>query len=933
METLEKEFKLAQDLKNVCDTSGKETDLAKSSEIIHKLGLVYKTRSPDKISLIQSVGLLNGALARTRNPSHVLQIESDLSEVCRHILQLSGAKKQNEDLVAKAKKIKLLINQLRQEVDCFLNSVCADPIPEDVKNELQELEENKISSMESINHKIAEEYKKIMVQLSEYCETVKGSPPCQYAVAGMGSLARKEITPYSDYEHMILLEEQNDYLTHAEYFRWISVIFHVIFLNLQETIIPSLHITSLNNTQGGSWFFDAFTTRGVSFDGMMPHACKFPLGRQQPTDKKNWTTELIKPVSEMLKYLSSEEDLKNGYHLSDILTKTCFVYGNIHVYQQFADGVQSILDKKTPHERAEEVKQQVKNDLNQFSSRFRLANLKLHSSINIKQFVYRSSTLFIAAMGRMYNISANSCFMVIKELSNKSKISQQTKHKLLYAVAIACEMRLKVYMTHQSQRDNAIQLVHQRDENIGKFLDIVGRASTINYFQITYCLQCEVAKLLNFTKLHFYTNPQLINLAICFAFGIRNFNTTLSKRNSSVKWDLNSYQFDECINQIEQDYRLSFASAPSNPNSVTNIESVAVHLNTNRVHDEALELFQYLLLFHEKASNSNNADKSIIDTLGHIGISLRLLQRYDDALKYFQRSLSMQNNLSLDVHKDRKIAWTLNYIGLTLCNLQQYNDSLSYLHRALDIYERISSDKNANSDVARVLKNIGWCLRDMHCFDESLSSLNSALVIFQNVSLDEDHDRDVAMTLRHIGRCLKELQRYDQSLKFLRKSLITYQNVSFDVDRDLDVARTFNYIGECFQDLDQHENSLSYFNQALNIFLNASLDEENDLNIAWTYDNIGKSLQVLVQFGESLNYFKKSLEIYQKASGGAITDENIAKSFNNMGVSFFGLHHFNDSLHCFEKALTLCEQIPIESLSASIRLRIEQCSIKLNEVA
>ena len=77
----------------------------------------------------------------------------------------------------------------------------------------------------------------------------------------------------------------------------------------------------------------------------MVHACKFLLGRTQCTDSKKWTTELIKPVSEMLQYLKSEVDLKNGYHLGDILTKTCFVFGCKRVYNNFEDGRKRVLQK------------------------------------------------------------------------------------------------------------------------------------------------------------------------------------------------------------------------------------------------------------------------------------------------------------------------------------------------------------------------------------------------------------------------------------------------------------------------------------------------------------------------------------------------------------------------------------------------------------
>ena len=83
-EGYKEELKLAREMKyKHCDQSGKETDLENSAKIIHKIGLIYRKRSPDKIALIKSAELINAAIFR--NPSNHSQIKSDFVELCQHI--------------------------------------------------------------------------------------------------------------------------------------------------------------------------------------------------------------------------------------------------------------------------------------------------------------------------------------------------------------------------------------------------------------------------------------------------------------------------------------------------------------------------------------------------------------------------------------------------------------------------------------------------------------------------------------------------------------------------------------------------------------------------------------------------------------------------------------------------------------------------------
>ena len=843
----EQETILAQQMKDTCcDESGKETDPEKTGEILHQIGLIYRRRSPDKISLIKSAGLLNAAIVR--NPSNVSQIRFDLSELCRHILQTANAKKQNVDLIEKSKQVKTAIQKLRNKVKVFLETT-VPKIPTNFETEiLEQLKLHKTNAIQNINKSVAYKYKQIMMKLSQFCEDILGKPPCEYAIVGMGSLAREEITPYSDFEHIILLFNDENYKSYLEYFKWLSVIFHIVVLNLQETIVPSLNIVSLNDKEStlGDWFYDDVTPRGISFDGMMPHACKFPLGRQQHTENKPFTTELIKPVSEMLEYLSSDANLKNGYHLADILTKTCFIFGNENIFKQFVEGTQKYRDTKSQTDTINDIKKQVKEDLNKFSTRFRLSSLKLQHTINIKQLVYRSTTIFISALARKHNISANSCFDIIDKMAGNNYITQNTAEKLKFAIAIACEVRLRVYMGKKSQCDNAIDL---KQDGIEKFLDIVGVACTINYFQIAYCLQCEVAKQLNFTKLHFYTDPQLINITIGLAFGISNM-TSFFKNEPNLIWESKHFNFDDCVAQLEainvNDKNLkifSFSQSSTSAQSKSNLKQIlmiANFLDDAGIYDEALEFYKQLLDFYHKRPVVDFRDLEV-DQINHkIGYCLNRLGKPEEALTYLNRALEIRKNLSSETKTNRKIALTLNEIALCYIDMRNYSEALTNLNGALEICQNTSLNIDTDKDVYRTFQYIGRCHKHLQNYDDALTNLYLALEINRNTSPNLSSDLDIAWTLHEIGKCHIRKKNYKKAIESLNQSLEINEKISRNVNAERNIATIFHNLGYCHAELDNCDEALTSLKRALEIKQNATLNSDTDREIASILNEIGR---------------------------------------------------------------------------------------------
>ena len=962
---LEEELKLARQMKeNYCDQLGKETDIGNSANTLYQIGLIYRKRSPDKLSLIKSVGLLNAAIFR--NPSNVSQIKADLSELCRHILEKANAENQKVDLIEKGQQVKASFTELRQEVNAFLKTEVPRIPSHAPRVMVQRLNEKKISAIQCIYRVIASQYKTIMAEISHYCENVMGKPPCEYAIVGMGSLAREEITPYSDFEHIILLGDDENWDCYLEYFRWFSVIFHIIILNVQESIIASLNVECLNGKDSslGDWFYDAITPRGISFDGMMPHACKFPLGRQQHTKSKPFTTELIKPVSEMLKYLSSEADLKNGYHLADILTKTCFVYGNRNMFKQFVDSTHKYLDSRSEADTINDIQNQVKEDLNKFSARFRLRNLKSQKVINIKQLVYRSTTLFISALASKYNIQTNSCFEIIVQMAKHKKISQNIAEKLKCSIAIACEMRLRVYMKKESQCDNAINLT---EDGIEKFLNIVGVASIVNYFQIAYCLQCEVAKQLNFTKMHFYANPQLINIAIALAFEIDDL-VNFSENPQKHFWDTNMFDFDTCIEKLETKISLNYKRVDQkfsklvlrcfhgcdtktkylfSPNECL-IHDIAHYLFDMEIFDEALEFFSQLLeVFNSKLQvNHPNHEIAVIRTA--IGMCLFQLDEPSQALQYHNKALEIKQRITVDAERDSCIGATLRAIGNCYFKLNHMDKATANLRKSLQIFEKTTiSFPNKNEYLSALLCEISTCQETNSLY--KLKILNRSLQILKSTSINPKKDRRIASTLYEIGHfylavenfkealanltrslqiientssllkqdvgfgtilyeigcCHHKLQNFNKALSSLKEALQIFENIKLNLETDRSICLTLLQIGHCYFDLKNYDKALPYLNRSLLIMQNTSFFSKKV--IALTLYEISCCQIKLQNYSNALTYLKRSLEINQTEPMNPETERRIGVIFLEIGTCNYNLQNYNEALTNFRQSLQIFE--------------------------
>nr|XP_039263526.1 uncharacterized protein LOC120339462 [Styela clava] len=458
-EISQKEKDLAEQLKAVCTPFGDErrSKLKESTDILFEMGKLYlekaksSTGMKQKLDFIKCSAVLHGARVRYERILYDIkgrnEVHKFLLSMEKVLLQACGGKQCDKAMLELSSQISGIFKSLRYNEKIHLNQM--KPFNENLQeDEISEKQLNKIETIQRMMKENTQNYVAMMTYIADYCMEILGDSPCLFALVGLGSLAREEITLYSDFEHVIILEDGIDdspnYHEVKEYFRWFAVIFEIIMIGLGETIIRSVGVKSMNDLysedKSKNWYYDNFTTSGVSFDGMVPHACSTPLGRQEPTKNRKHKVELIQPVSKMASYLTSDEDIKNGYYLKEMLLRTCFVWGNKDLYDEFQSCKMAILKKESKKEVSKNIEKQIMENVNSTVSRRSETNLA--SKIDVKNLFYRPITALISYSARYIEV-INDIFLTT---SSSFGISRRNfGHPMGYALAVAHELRLKIY--------------------------------------------------------------------------------------------------------------------------------------------------------------------------------------------------------------------------------------------------------------------------------------------------------------------------------------------------------------------------------------------------------------------------------------------------------------------------------------------------------
>ncbi len=746
-------------------------------------------------------------------------------------------------------------------------------------------------SAQALSNKIANNMREYLATLFSDAEVMMGKAPCNYALIGLGSMALRQITPYSDFEFAILTENENyrtsENIKIREYFTRLTYYVNFKVIMLGETPLPYSEVSFDPND---------LIKPGVQFD----FGGKTPLGRI--SGDKPYT--LIRTVDQMLEYLKN----KNGStehidkNLPYVLETSCYVYGSANLAIEYKKKVKQFLlsdEETSPGVSRVEMRAvkrlkvgvieidysktialsqkttSIKGNLDQFvfepwTTRGR--------EFDVKQEIYRPADRFIYNLGFIHGVvTEEGGWNIVDRLFQMSKINEEAANNLKAALDFATILRLRTYSHYNAQRKKIT--IDMKD-------NVSADTSSVKVYYLSESELSEDGSLFRY----YYTVLPLIDKLKTFCIK----HASLSKNEKDLFFFGENFYNDNHHTKGRIYLRLhQLAKAKS-------------------FFKEALQDFEELF---------GNADNRLINVLNDLSLVCLDLGETKKGLAYLKRSLSISE--IFDGNRSLTSAYILNSMGSAYSDLGQEREALGCLEKSLSIRRELLGE--AHEQVATVLNNIGLLYFNLGEYNKALQHHNQSLSIRKQVHGGELH-YDVAVSLNNIGLIYNHLSKYETSLIYYNKSLSIRKDMNGN--QHFSVAAVLNNIAIVYCGLAKYNEALQYAHQSL--FITEKTYGLNHLDTARDLNTLGVVCYYLGQYSESWSYLERSLIIRKNNYDN--THKSIV-ALSNMGYISLKQKQYEKALGYLKQALSINEQkygkehdsnLPLLSSIGSILNNLEQ---------